>query len=384
MRVAIVHDYLNQMGGAERVVAVFRRLFPDAPIYTTIVDEKKLLPELKGASIRTTWMQHIPGIQRYFKLFFWLYPFAVRSVKLDDYDLVISSSSAYAKGVRKPKHAVHVCYCHTPMRFAWDFDTYMNDVSAPGWAKKLSKLTTGLLRRWDRRNSRDVDLLIANSTIVRQRIRDCYDMASDLIFPPVDVDRFEKSEPVKPPEEDYFLVVSRLVSYKRIDLAVKACSAAGKKLIIIGSGPDKGRLQAMAGSTVQFMGRLSDEEVTGYMAHCKALLFPGIEDFGITPLEANACGRPVIAFRGGGALDTIREGLNGLFFDRQTPDSLKMALERLEGERWNQEIIREYARGFNEQRFIAELRQRIEQTLDKKQAVRRPAARISRQRQERA
>ncbi len=312
LRVAIVHDYLNQMGGAERVVAVFRQLFPEAPIYTTIVDEQKLLPELKSATIKTTWMQRIPGIQRYFKLFFWLYPMAVRSMKLDNYDLIISSSSAYAKGVKKPGHAVHVCYCHTPMRFAWDFDTYMNDVSAPGFAKKISKLTTGLLRRWDRRNSRDVDLLIANSTIVKQRIRNCYDMASDLIFPPVDVNRFQQTVPVKPPEEDYFLIVSRLVSYKRIDLAVQACSAAGKKLIIIGGGPDKERLQAMAGSTVQFMGRLSDEEVTGYMANCKALLFPGIEDFGITPLEANACGRPVIAFRGGGASIRSGKGLTAL------------------------------------------------------------------------
>ncbi|XEC96244.1 glycosyltransferase [Paenibacillus tarimensis] len=378
IKVAIVHDYLNQMGGAERVVASFRKLFPDAPIYTTILDEKRLLPELLGADIKVTWMRRIPGVNKIFKLLFWLYPFAVRSMKLQDYDVILSSSSAYAKGIRKPKHAVHVCYCHTPMRFAWDFDNYMAGVSVPGWIKTVSKAMTGLLKRWDRRNSRHVDLLIANSTIVRNRIKDVYGLPSEIVFPPVNVERFmgpsvhgEDSDfsAGSEPNEGYFLVVSRLVSYKRIDLAVEACTRTNSRLVIIGDGPDKQRLQSMAGPSVEFLGRLSDQDVVSYMKRCKALIFPGVEDFGITPLEVNSCGRPVIAFCGGGALDTIRPYRNGLFFEEQTPESLIEALERYREVKWDKQDIERHAQTFNEQRFLQKIEQLIDQTCRKRNLI---------------
>jgi len=362
-KVAIVHDYLNQAGGAERVVAVFRKMFPDAPIYTTIVDRSKLYPELRDAAIRTTFMQRIPGILKRFKLFFWLYPLAVRTIDVRDYDFILSSSSAYAKGVRKGRNAVHLCYCHTPMRFAWDFEGYMEGMAVPRAAKAAAKLLTYPLRAWDRANSRRVDRLVANSTVVQDRIGRYYGIHAPVIHPPVDVDRFAVAEG---PPEDYFLVVSRLVSYKRIDLAVTACTRAGKRLVVIGDGPDRKRLESLAGPSVTFLGRQSDEEVVRRMQRCRALLFPGEEDFGITPLEANACGRPVIAYAGGGALDTIRPGVNGLFFERQAPEELERALRDFESCEWDGEAIRRHAESFRERVFMERLEASIRGLLGRK------------------
>lgn len=354
-RVCIVHDYLIQMGGAERVVAALHRLYPEAPIYTTVVDREKLIDELKDADIRTSWMQRIPGVKKHFKLFFLLYPLAVRSWSLRDYDLIISSSSAYAKGIAKPKGARHVAYCHTPMRFAWDYETYIRDVKLPPIIKRLLKLWMRPLRWWDVRTSDSVDLFIANSSIVRERIKRCYNRTAMLVHPPVETDRFSclGSSP-----ESYFLVVSRLVSYKRIDIAVEACNKLNLNLIVIGEGPDITRLESLAGPSVRFLRRISDTEVIHYMQRCRALLFPGLEDFGITPLEANACGRPVIAYRGGGALDSIQPGLNGLFFEEQHADSLAKVLAQWDDDAWDSDCIRKHAERFNVDRFLSEI-QRI-------------------------
>jgi len=361
VKVAIVHDYLNQMGGAERVVAVFRKMYPDAPIYTTIVDQDKLLPELQDAVIHTTWMQRIPGILRRFKLFFWLYPFAVSSMKLKGYDLILSSSSAYAKGARKERDSVHVCYCHTPMRFAWDFEGYMEGVAVPRSLKRIAKWLTYPLQRWDRSNSARVDRLIANSTIVKERINRTYGVKAPIIFPPVDISRFSVSEDGP---GDYFLVVSRLVSYKRMDLAVQACSRLGQKLLIVGDGTDRQRLEQLAGDTVTFLGRRSDEEVVRYMQHCKALIFPGLEDFGITPLEVNACGRPIIAYRAGGALDTVVAEQTGLFFEEQSVESLMDAIKRFDVYDWDSARIRQHAEAFSEDVFMERLQSSIEGAMN--------------------
>ncbi|WP_190920173.1 glycosyltransferase family 4 protein [Paenibacillus sabuli] len=359
-RVAIVHDYLNQMGGAERVVGVLHRMFPHAPIYTTIADRARLLPELEGADIRTTWMQRIPGILRHFKLYFWLYPLAMRSLRLRGYDLVVSSSSAYAKAVRVPRGAAHLCYCYTPMRFAWDYEGYMAGVQAPRLAKAAARMMVAPLRLWDRRTTRRVDEVVAISGAIQARIARHYGREAPVIFPPVQVSRFPLE---RHPRGDYFLVVSRLVAYKRIDLAVQACTHLGAPLVVIGDGPDRARLEALAGPAVTFAGRLPDTEVTRYMAHCRALLFPGLEDFGITPLEANACGRPVVAFRGGGALDTITPGINGIFFDEQRVQALVLALEYFDIYTFDPERIRRHAEQFDEARFIARLALALEQTL---------------------
>ncbi|MDQ1910389.1 glycosyltransferase [Paenibacillus sp. GD4] len=370
LKVAIVHDYLNQMGGAERVVGVLHRMFPEAPIYTTIADRRKLLPELQGADIRTTWMQSIPGILRRFKHFFWLYPFGVRSMDLRGYDLVISSSSAYAKGITVKGDTRHICYCHTPMRFAWDFATYMEGNEASPVLKAAARLLIKPLRWWDRATSARVHQLVANSTIVQERIQQHYGRSAPVIYPPVNVSRFEVS---KEPPGDYLLVVSRLVSYKRIDLAVEACTRMGKRLIVIGDGPDRDRLKRLAGPTVQFLGRLPDGEVVRYMQHCEAFLFPGLEDFGITPLEINACGRPVVAYRGGGALDTVIPQVNGLFFSEQTVESLEHALRSLTHYAWDSAQIRKHAEQFSEEVFIRNLASLIEGQLSSRNPAARPA-----------
>ncbi|CAI6037010.1 glycosyltransferase family 4 protein [Cohnella sp. JJ-181] len=390
-RVAIVHDYLNQMGGAERVVSSLRRMYPDAPIFTTIADPSKLPADLRAADVRTTWMQRIPGVQKRFKLFFWLYPLAVRSMDLTGYDLVVSSSSAYAKGVRVPKGAVHVCYCHTPMRFAWNFDEYVKGMELPAPVRKLSSLMVGPLRRWDAANSDGVDAFIANSSVVQERIREHYGRQAAIVHPPVDTERFagEAKPAIRTQRQqssgtkngvkaraaagvgDYFLVVSRLVSYKRIDLAVEACSLLGERLIVVGDGPDRERLTRLASPNVTFAGRLPDEEVERLMRGCRALLFPGIEDFGITPLEVNACGRPVIAYREGGAQDTVRQGLNGLFFDKQTRESLARTLLGFHAWNWDAARIREYAASFGEERFEREFRAAVSAALSARE---QPAA----------
>ncbi|MCZ8516466.1 glycosyltransferase [Paenibacillus filicis] len=375
MRVAIVHDYLNQMGGAERVVAVLHELFPEAPIYTTIVDREKLFPELKDADIRTTWMQHIPGIFKRFKQFFWLYPFAVRSMDLSGYDLVISSSSAYAKGVKTGKEATHVCYCYTPMRFAWDFNTYMEGIQVPGTVKKVAKAMVAPLRSWDVATARGVHHFVAISSVVQSRIKDFYSRPSSVIYPPVNISRFSLADVSE--VQDYYLVVSRLVSYKKLDLAVQACSRLGKKLIVIGDGPDRERLQSMSGPSVEFKGRLHDEEVVRYMKQCRAFLFPGLEDFGITPLEVNACGRPVVAFHGGGALDTIVPGLNGFHFEEHTVESLAAALERVEKHAWDSQRIRRHAEQFDEKRFRHELLSFIQNATQQHPALKQSLAAVA-------
>jgi glycosyltransferase involved in cell wall biosynthesis len=360
LKIAIVHDYLNQMGGAERVVAVLHKMFPDAPIYTTIVDRNKLLPELQDAVIHTTWMQRIPGILNKFKLYFWLYPFSIRSITVKNYDLILSSSSAYAKGVRKGKQGLHVCYCYTPMRFVWDFETYMESIQVPRFVKRIAKWLIYPLKRWDKNNSKRVDRLIAISTIVKERIKHCYGVNAPIIFPPVEVSRFSVTEGEP---EDYFLVVSRLVSYKKIDLAIEACSQSGKRLIVIGDGPDRQRLEQLAGDTVTFLGRRSDEDVVRYMQNCKALIFPGIEDFGITPLEVNACGRPIIAYYGGGALDTIIAEQTGLYFEEQSISSLVNTINKFDQYDWDPQYIRQHAEQFSEHIFIERMQSIIESSL---------------------
>ncbi|MFD2328435.1 glycosyltransferase family 4 protein [Cohnella sp. GCM10020058] len=378
-RVAIVHDYLNQMGGAERVVASLLRMYPDAPVFTTIADRSRLPADLRAADIRTTWMQRIPGINKRFKLFFWLYPLAVRSMDLSGYDLIVSSSSAYAKGVRVPEGAVHLCYCHTPMRFAWDFENYVKDMELSAPVKKLSGLMIVPLRRWDAANTAGVDELIANSSIVQERIREHYGRQATIIHPPVDTERFDLGGAEERAAGDYYLVVSRLVSYKRIDVAVEACSLLGERLIVVGDGPDRERLARLAGPNVSFRGRLPDHEVERLMRGCRALLFPGVEDFGITPLEVNACGRPVIAYREGGAQDTIRQGLNGLFFDKQTRESLARTLLGFQSWTWDSARIRAYAAGFGEERFEREIRAAVSAALSARE---QPAASPAGQRKE--
>lgn len=341
--IALVHDYFIQMGGAERVAEAFHQIFPAAPLYTTVALSHRLTPGLRKAAIHTSFMQRMPAIESKFRQYFLLYPWAVESLDLSTHDLILSSSSGYGKGVHRGKQAVHVCYCHTPMRWVWRYDDYAAREGFGTFSRMALPAMLSGLRWWDRRASRQPDYYIANSAFVANRIRQAYHRDAVVIPPPIDVERFQPSHEV----EDYFLVLSRLVPYKRIDLAVQACTKLNKELIVIGDGPDRQRLEAMAGKTVRFLGRQPDEVVNRYASRCRALLFPGEEDFGMVPLEINAAGRPVIAYRAGGALETVIEGHTGLFFDHATSDSLVAALASFEQYRWEPRRLRQHAEKFS-------------------------------------
>ena len=369
MKIAIVHDYLNQAGGAERVVAAMHRMFPDAPIFVTLYDPAVVGAPLADADVRTSWMQHLPGWRVHFKKYLPLYALAVRSFDLRGYDVILSSSSAWAKGIRVPHGALHVCYCYTPMRWAWNFDSYASRTELGPLARLAVRALVPALRAWDVRTARNVHRFVAISTEVAQRILKTYGRGSDIVPPPVDVERFQPSSEW----DDYFLVVSRLNHYKRIDLAVKACTERAVPLVVVGDGPARRDLEALAGSTVRFTGRLPDAEVAHLFQRCKALILAGEEDFGLTPLEANAAGRPVVAYAAGGALDTIRDGVTGVLFAEPSVRSLSEALVRVGALDWDAGTLRAHAESFAEPVFIAGLRAAIDAAAERFRAG-RPAA----------
>lgn len=351
-RIAIFHDNFAQWGGAERVAEALQRTFPGSDLHTTLVVRKRLSNYLRSIPVIATWMQYLPAKARYFRYYFLLYPFAVESVDLDTYDLVITSCFGYAKGVKRGSSpAVHICYCHTPMRWVWRTEDYLSREGMPAWKELLLRWLLKPLKAWELRAARRPDYYIANSAVVADRLHRAFGVESVVIPPPIETSRFHISDQVG----DYFLVISRLVPYKRIDLAVLACTQLNLSLIIVGDGPDRARLEALAGPTITFAGRASDAEVNDYASRCRALIFPGEEDFGMTPLEVNAAGRPVIAYKGGGAAETITEGLNGIFFDDPSVESLQNAITRFQHFTWDSQRIRERAMEFD----IATFQQRI-------------------------
>ena len=366
MKVALVHDYLNQMGGAERVVIAFHQMFPNAPIYTSIYDPQRVDPVFQEMDIRTSFMQKFPLVTRHHQPYLPFYPFAMESLDLRDYDLVLSSSSAFGKGVITRPETMHICYCHTPMRWCWNYREYVEREQLGGMARHvLPFLITGL-RVWDQVSAMRVDHFIANSPVVAARIQKYYRRDAVVIPPPVEVSRFSFDPAIE--REDYFLIISRLVPYKRIDLAIEACNRLHLPLVIVGAGRDMERLKRMAGPTIRFLGRLSDEEVVHYYARCRAFLFPGEEDFGITLLEAQACGRPVIAYGSGGSLASVVEGITGEFFYEQTVDSLATVLASFEERRYEPQTIRNHALEFDTSRF----HRRILQFIGAKMSERQP------------
>jgi glycosyltransferase involved in cell wall biosynthesis len=373
MKVAIVHDYLNQFGGAERVVCELAKLFHEAPIYTSIYEPDLTWPGLKKASIHTSWLQKLPFSHKYFKLLLPFYPSVFGGLKLSGYDVILSSSSSFAKGVQTDEKTIHICYCHSPTRFLWFFDDYVRKERYAETLKRLPFPVVGLmvylLRNWDLVACHRPDYYIANSRAVQGRIRRIYHRDSFVIHPPVDVNRFQ----VNTLDEGFYLVVSRLIPYKRIDLVVQAFNELSLPLVIVGDGPQRQVLEKMAHSNIHFKGYLSDQEVTRYFEGCRAFIFPGEEDFGITPLEANACGKPVIAYASGGALDSIREGLNGVFFQAQTVSALKEAVRSTRKMDWNPKAIRAHAEGFSPKVFRQKIMQFVNQVvIEAKTAERTP------------
>lgn len=351
VQTALVHDYLNQYGGAERVLEALHELVPHAPVYTSIYDPAAMPVQMHTWDIRTSFMQRLPAWRRYFRHYFMLYPWAFESFDMRPYNLIISSSSAYGKGIIPAPGATHICYCHTPMRFAWQTDQYVARERIDGIRRRVMQPMLAALRRWDVASATRVTHFIANSKVVAERINMHYGRSATIIPPPVDLAPFRNQPP-----GDYFLTGGRLVPYKRIDLAIRACTALGVPLVVFGDGRDKAELMALAGPTIRFVGRVSEQERLDLYAGCKAFLFPGEEDFGITPLEAMAAGRPVIAFHGGGALDTVVEGATGVFFHIQEPEALRNAIIRAEHIQWDAGAIRTHAEYFGRDRFVARMR----------------------------
>ncbi len=351
MKVALVHDYLNQYGGAERVLEELHQLFPQAPIFTSIYDRDAMPAAFRGMDIRTSFMQRLPGILKHHQPYLALYPLAFESFELDEFDVVLSNSSAFCKGVKTGPHTLHICYCLTPMRWVWDYRGYVE-------RERLGRLPRlGLppiissLRAWDVTVSNTVDHFIAISRTVAARIRKYYRRESIVIYPPVRTDVFSHTCP----PGDYYLVVSRLIPYKRIDLAVDAFNRLGLPLKIVGDGRDRAALQSRAARNVEFLGKVSDAELEQLYLGCRGFLFPGEEDFGIAPVEAQAAGRPVVAYAAGGALDTVLDGETGVLFWEQTPEALAAAVRRLECLALDSERIRAHARRFDRSVFRQQL-----------------------------
>ncbi len=353
-RVALVHDWLTGMRGGERCLEVFCELFPDADLYTLLHVPGTVSPTIERRRIVTSFVQRLPGAATRYRSYLPLFPAAVAGFDLSAYDLVLSSSHCVAKGARARPGARHVCYCFTPMRYVWDrYDDYFGAAGAV--TRMLMPPVAAALRRWDRAASRRVDRFVAISCHVAERIRRCYGRDAEVIYPPVDVQRYEIAEDGN---SDYYLVVSALAPYKRIDLAIAASARLGRRLVVVGTGPERRQLERLAGPTVEFLDWRDDAEVARLYRGCRALLFPGLEDFGIVPLEAMASGRPVIAFAAGGVLETVaplggEEPPTGVLFHEQTADALAAAMRRFEDEahRFSPKALRARAEVFDRPRF---------------------------------
>jgi glycosyltransferase involved in cell wall biosynthesis len=383
VKVAVVHDYFTQQGGAEKVAEVIYNMIPGADLFATVAFKDKMPEGLRDVVVHTSWMQRLPFIGKYYRLYFPLYPFAVSSLDLSKYDLVISSSSSYVKGVRANPDAIHVCYCHTPTRWVWNYESYSARESFGSAIRAILPALIHSLRLWDEGAARQPDHFIANSKVVADRIQRAYRRHAEVIEPPIEIERFKVSHE----QGDYYVILARLVSYKRIDLAVEACTRLGKELVVMGDGPALAGLKAIAGPTIQFLGRASDKEVERQVSRCKALIFPGEEDFGMAPLEVAAAGRPTVGFRAGGAIETIVENETGVFFNEQTVESLIDAIRRLEERQWSPTLIRHHAENFSVEVFqtrFAKFLRRVGAPIETKITRRREVSLASRSGKERS
>jgi glycosyltransferase involved in cell wall biosynthesis len=356
LKLALVHDWLNQMGGAEDVLETLVKLYPNHPLYTSIY-APDLMPTPYGDwDIHTLWIDKLPGIHKHHQPYLPLYPIAWGGLNLSDYDVVLSNKSGFCHGFQHAENSLHICYCLAPTRYVWQIDSY---IAREGIGKPVQfalRLLTAALRLWDYEAAQRVNHFIAISTEIQARIKTYYERESVVIYPPVDTSRFQPSAA----HDDYFLIVSRLIPYKRIDLAVQAATRLGLPLKIGGKGRDLERLKAMAGPTVEFLGYVPDEQLPDLMARCKAFLFPGLEDFGITPVQAQAAGRPVIAFGGGGALDTVIPGKTGELFDEMTVDSLAQVMQRFDTNTYNPATIGAHAQQFDTSVFNQQITSFVE------------------------
>ena len=360
MKIALVHDYLIQYGGAERVLECIAEIWPYAPVYTLIYDEEKTHGIFKGKRIYTSFLQNFPYSRKNHRIFPPLMPPAIEQFDFSQYDIVLSDSSSYAKGIITPPETLHICYCHTPMRYAWDdCQKYIDEFGFPQIVKKIIPFLMNYIRVWDRMSADRVDEYIANSRFVAGRIKKYYKKDSIVINPPVDIEKFS----IDDKKEDYFLMVGRLMTYKRFDIVIEAFNKLNWPLKIIGRGPDEKRLRKIAGPSIKFTGRLSDDELAKTYARAKAFIFPQEEDFGIVAIEAMASGKPIIAFRGGDIIEHAREGREALYFDEQTPEALTEVLQKFNPDNFDPHKIREKALPFERELFKAKIKNYVENSL---------------------
>ncbi len=352
LRVALVHDWLNQIGGAENVLETLVGMFPGAPVFTSMYAAHIMPAAYRAWDIRTTFMQRLPGIFTHHQAYMPIYPLAFSRMNLAGHDVVLSNKSGFCHGAPAPRGATHICYCLTPTRFLWQYEAYRARESLRPTVDLALRPVIARLRRWDFAAAQRVHHFIAISTEIQERIRRFYGRESTIIHPPVDVSRFQ---PSGEPPGDYFLAGGRLIPYKRTDLAVQACTELGLKLLVYGDGRDRGALEQMAGPSVTFLGRVSWDALAKLYQGAKAFIFPGLEDFGIAPVEAQAAGRPVIAFAAGGALDTVLPGQTGEFFGEQRVEALMAVLSRFDADAYSPTDCRANAERFGTQRFEREL-----------------------------
>ncbi len=362
MRLALVHDYLNQYGGAERVLEELHALWPAAPIFTSMYAPTIMPASYRKWDIRASFMQRLPGVVPHYQKYLLAYPLAFETFQLGGYDVVLSNSSGWAKGVLTPPETLHLCYCLTPMRWAWSYRDYVDRERVGPALRWAMWLAVHYLRLWDVASAQRVDRFLAISRAVAARIRKYYRREAEVIHPPVAVERFTPCP--APDDPPFYLIVSRLIPYKRVDLAVDAFNRLGWPLKIVGDGRDRAALQARARANVEFLGRLPDDAVRELMARCHAFVFPGLEDFGIAPVEAQAAGRPVVAYAGGGALDTVLDGETGVLFADQSADALADAVRRCADLRFDPLALRGHAERFSATRFHHELAAYVDRAWD--------------------
>jgi len=368
LRVALIHDWLTGMRGGEKALEVFCEIFPDADLFTLVYLPGTTSPLIERRTVKRSAIQWLPMAGKLYRQYLPLFPMAVEQFDLDGYDLVISTSHCAAKSVVVTGRARHLCYCLTPMRYAWDqFDEYFGPERVGRVGNMILRPMLAGLARWDRATEGRVHRYLAISQYVARRIALYYNRKSTLVYPPVDTEYYQPAPPVAerpaPPAQPKFLVVSALVPYKRVDLAMMAARRAGVALTVVGKGPERANLEKLAGDGIELAGWRTDEEIRDLYRSSTATILPGEEDFGIVPVEAQACGRPVVALGRGGALDTVIDGETGVLFEAPTVDSLAAALTRTAGIAWDASRIRRHAETFSRSRFVHEIQQVVDDTL---------------------
>ena len=356
MKVALVHDHLNQIGGAERVVLEMHKIFKDAPLYTLAHDKRKIGDFFNGLEIYPSFIQKMPFSLSHLRWYLWMMPTAIESFDFSGHDVILSSASAFAKGVITPPSALHICYCHTPTRYLWsDANAYLQEVGGGAAIKKILPFVLNRLRMWDYLASQRVDHFIANSQFVSGRIKRYYNRESHVIYPPVDVWNYPLERKM-----DYFITVSRLRPYKKVDLAIKAFNRLNMNLVVVGDGQERRNLEKIAGNKIFFTGNVSEKVKKKLLARAKGFIHPQEEDAGISAIEAMAAGTPVIAYKSGGAQETVIDQVTGSFFEEQTWQCLADAVIRFNKQEYDSERIRSHSRQFSKERFAQELKEFVQ------------------------